>query len=446
VKPRQTTLWQYLWYTLYIVGVAVIVLLWWRATGHTTTPAKASAEMAAGNLTGLVGTYAILWQLVLLGRLTFLENTFGLEKLTWLHKWNGYLALIFILLHGLFLIWGYGAFAHAGFIKQLLDFMANWDDVLKATLGTIILIVAVCMSIGIVRRGFKYETWYFVHLFIYLAILLAFSHQLSVGSDLAGNRPFQLFWYLLYALSVGSLLAWRFGRPLWLFYYHQLKVEKIVRETPSIVSIYVTGRHLNQLHYQPGQFMIWRFLTKDLWWQAHPFSLSTAPNGNYLRCTVKQVGDFTRQLPALKPGTPVLLDGPHGHFTAAHLTGPRLLLIAGGSGITPLRALLEQLPAAATDVVLIYAARTAADLALRPEIESLAARHHVTVHYILSAAQAPGMAHGLLNAAHIKQFVPDAASREVMLCAPPAMMDAITAALHHLGVPRHAVHTERFAY
>lgn len=448
MKRNLYAAWQLVWYSLYAAGAVVVLVFWWHASGHTTTTAKASIELAAGNLTGLLGTYAILWQLVLLGRLTFLENVFGLEKLTWLHKWNGYVALTLILLHSIFLIWGFGAFAHAGFIKQFLDFLFSWEDVLKATLGTAILLVAVLMSVGIVRRGFKYETWYFVHLFIYLAILLAFSHQLSVGSDLAGNLPFQIFWYTIYVAAIGILLVWRFGRPFWMLYRHQFRVEKIVHETPDMISIYISGRDLDQLRYQPGQFMIWRFLSKPLWWQAHPFSISTAPNGRRLRCTVKQLGDFTRQLPDMKPGTLVLVDGPHGNFTADRTSSPRLLLIAGGSGITPLRALLEQLPVTAQDVVLVYAARNKADLALRSEIEALAAKAKakVTVRYLLSAESVPGIRRGALDDANLHELVPDVASREVMLCGPPAMMDAVSTVLRHAGVPHSAVHTERFAY
>ena len=362
-------LWHWFWYGLYAAGIAVILVFWWQASGHVTTATASSVNIAIGNLTGLIGTYAILWQLVLLGRLTLLEHHFGLEKLTWLHKWNGYLALLLILAHTVFLILGFATTEHVSLIKQTLDFMFNWEDVLKAALATVLLIIIVPMSIGIVRRGFKYETWYYVHLFTYLAILLAFSHQLSVGSDLAGNRAFQAYWYALYALSLGALGYYRFLRPMYLVYKHRFQVEKVVPETADVVSVYIKGQKLGQLPFQPGQFMIWRFLDKGRWWQAHPFSISVAPNGRYLRLTAKMLGDFTRSLPNLAPGTWVSVDGPHGNFTADRLSNPNLLLIAGGVGITPIRSMLEHLPQSTGSVVLVYAARTQADLALRAEIE-----------------------------------------------------------------------------
>jgi ferredoxin-NADP reductase len=68
------------------------------------------------------------------------------------------------------------------------------------------------------------------------------------------------------------------------------------------------------------------------------------------------------------------------------------------------------------------------------------------VHYILSVENAPGMAHGLLDAPTLKQLVPDLAEREVLLCGPPGMMDSVSASLVSLGVSHKSIHTERFAY
>jgi predicted ferric reductase len=250
MKRTYYLFWRWFWYSLYVAGIIIILVFWWGASGQHTAATASSLNIAAGNITGLIGTYAILWQLVLLGRLTFLECHFGLEKLTWLHKWNGYLALTLILLHTLCLILGFAAAEHISLIKQTLDFMFSWEDVLKATLATVLLIVIVPMSIGIVRRGFKYETWW----------------------------------------------------PAYLVYKHRFQVDKVVPETGDVVSVYVRGQQLDQLAFQPGQFIIWRFLDKDRWWQAHPFSISVAPNGQYLRLTAKMLGDFTRSLATLQSG------------------------------------------------------------------------------------------------------------------------------------------------
>jgi predicted ferric reductase len=437
--------WRQIWYLAFAAGAVAILAFWWRATGHTTAASAASINLALGNTTGLLAVYLILWQLVLLGRLTVLENVFGLEKLTWLHKWNGYGALTAILLHTFFLMEGYGAINHTNIWAQLVDFMLNWDDVLKATLGTILFLVIVVISIGIVRRGFKYETWYYVHIFNYLAILLAFGHQMNVGNDFQNQPAFQAFWWALYLVALGLLTWYRFWLPTYLVLRHRLKVEKIVQETPDVLSVYVTGQGMDRIKFKTGQFMIWRFLDRDHWWQAHPFSLSAGPNGQYLRLTCKQLGDFTKSLSNLQPGTWVSVDGPHGNFTPDRLASGKLLLIAGGVGITPIRSMLEGLPPMA-DVMLVYAARNQGELALRGEIESLAAANHVTVRYLLSEETVPGIAHGFLDAANLSTLVPDASAREVMLCGPPPMMSAVTKTLVAAGISPKSIHTERFAY
>ncbi len=445
MKRRGLAVWRQIWYLLYALGIVAIGLFWWHASGHRTTAATPSIEVAIGNLTGLVGTYAILWQLVLLSRLVPLESAFGLEQLTWLHKWNGYLALTLILAHTLFLTLGFAAPDHLSFVGQFMSFLLTWQDVLKATVGTVLLIVVVCISIGIVRRGFKYETWYYTHLLTYLAILLAFSHQFSVGLDFENAPAFRLYWYALYVLAVGAIGWFRFVVPLWQLWYFRLRVERIEPANASANSIYITGRHLDKFHFEPGQFLIWRFLDKDHWWQAHPFSISMAPNGQHLRLTAKAVGDFTRTLPNIKPGTLIATDGPHGNFTLSRAGGNKLLFIAGGIGITPIRSMLEHLPKQ-VDAVVLYAVRTKGEFAFTNELDKLTTRPGVSLHYVISDEKVPGMTHGLVTTKVLHALVPELADREVLLCGPPAMMDHVTKHLIAVGVPHRHIHTERFAY
>jgi ferredoxin-NADP reductase len=77
----------------------------------------------------------------------------------------------------------------------------------------------------------------------------------------------------------------------------------VIEEAPGVTSIEIGGRRLERLRARSGQFFTWRFLTRDRWWEAHPFSLSAAPDGKRLRITVKGVGEYTSSLRALRPGT-----------------------------------------------------------------------------------------------------------------------------------------------
>ena len=111
-----------------------------------------------------------------------------------------------------------------------------------------------------------------------------------------------------------------------------------------MVSVICQGQHLDRLAVSGGQFFFWRFLTPDMWWQAHPYSLSALPQPPYIRLTVKGVGDHSAALARLRPGTRVAIEGPYGIFTRHSQRRSRVLLIAAGIGVTAVRALLEDLP------------------------------------------------------------------------------------------------------
>jgi len=191
---------------------------------------------------------------------------------------------------------------------------------------------------------------------------------------------------------------------------------------------------------------VWRFLTRDGWWRAHPFSLSAAPNGRLLRLTIRADGDHTAQLLRLRPGTRVAAEGPYGILTGARRTRAKVLLIAGGIGITPLRALFEELPAEPGDLTLLYRASHWNDVVFGDELEQLARSRGAELRYLIGrrgSAELPG---DPLAPEGLRNLVPDIASRDVYVCGPIPMLDAVRRSLHRLRVPRSQVHLERFAY
>ena len=178
---------------------------------------------------------------------------------------------------------------------------------------------------------------------------------------------------------------------------------------------------LERLRARAGQFFTWRFLTRDRWWEAHPFSLSAAPDGRRLRITVKGVGDYTARLRAIPPGTRVIAEGPFGAFTSAARRRPRVALIAGGVGITPIRALLEDMPGEPGDIAVVYRAMTPEDVILRDELDLIARRRGAELHYVFGDHREVET----LSPEELRRLVPDIAQRDVYVCGPPAMTDAI---------------------
>ena len=181
----------------------------------------------------------------------------------------------------------------------------------------------------------------------------------------------------------------------------------------------------------------------DDWWRAHPFSLSAAPNGRYLRFTVKALGDFSARLQALPCGVRVAIEGPYGNLTGAVRTRRRVLLVGGGIGVTPLRALLEALPYEPGDLTLLFRASGERDLVFEAEIESIARRRGAVVHYLVGP-RGRRPASDPLGPASIRRLVPDVAERDVYLCGPVPLMDMVGRGLRSLGVPDVRIHAERF--
>ena len=185
-------------------------------------------------------------------------------------------------------------------------------------------------------------------------------------------------------------------------------------------------------------------MTWDGWWRAHPFSISSAPNGAWLRITIKDLGDWSKSLQRVSVGTKVFVEGPYGVLTGARRTRQKVVLIAGGIGITPLRALLEALPANPGDLTLLYRVRSAPEILFRNELDALAQQRGARIHYLIGP-RGEGVGDPL-DATSLARLVPDIGDRDVYLCGPVAMMQRVEESLHRLGLPKRQIHAERFAY
>ena len=99
---------------------------------------------------------------------------------------------------------------------------------------------------------------------------LALPHQLWTGREFLASTAATVYWWALWALAAGAVLVWRVGRPLWRNARHRLHVTAVVPEAAGVVSVYLSGRHLDRLPAQAGQFLTWRFLNRQGWTRAQP--------------------------------------------------------------------------------------------------------------------------------------------------------------------------------
>ena len=215
---------------------------------------------------------------------------------------------------------------------------------LMATVAWFLLLMVAAFSVRAARRRVAYETWYYAHLYTYLAIALAFSHQFANGGAFARELPVP-------GRLVGHVRDGRRAAALVPGHHTAAQVcqapaspcRRSGPRRPASCRCSSPAANSTDLRAEPGQFFRWRFLTRELWWQSHPYSLSAMPQPDLMRITVKARGDHSGSLANLRPGTRIIAEGPYGAFTPS-LTGRRVLLIAGGVGITPIRAMFAALP------------------------------------------------------------------------------------------------------
>ncbi len=431
----------------FVVGNALLIgAMWVRHGGLAELGSPGGLVTAAGQLTALFGTYLVLIQLVLMSRSPWLDQAFGMDRLAAAHRWVGFGCVWLLVAHGILTPIGYALGDGSGVLDEGWTLVTTYPFVLWAVVGLGLFIAVAVSSMRAARRRLSYETWHGIHLYAYLAVALTFAHQLVVGADFADDPIARLYWIGLYVATAATILVFRFGQPIRVSLRHRLRVANVVREAPGVVSIYLTGRELDRLAIRSGQYLVCRFLTRDGWWRGHPFSISAAPNGEWLRVTVKDLGDDSNRLQRLKVGTPVFVEGPYGALTGARRTRSRVLLVAGGIGITPLRALLEELPVRPGEMTLIYRARRQKDLVFRSELDAIAAANGAVVHYLVGRRGSWEMPVEPLGPASLGALVPDVTSRDVYVCGPTPMMHAVQRSLRVLGVPASQIHSERFAY
>ncbi|HWG60778.1 MAG TPA: ferredoxin reductase family protein [Streptosporangiaceae bacterium] len=417
------------------------------ATTALAITAETSSQLAArggiatfiGSITGLVGTYLALVMVLLVSRIPFVEGVLGQDGLLRWHRRLAPWPISLIIAHAVFITVGYAQAAKSGLWHQVGVLITQYPDILTATVALGLMCLAGAISIRAIRRRVRRETWWLVHLYLYLALAISFAHVIVLGPSFVGHPLTQFVWSAAWLATAGLVLCYRFGLPIVRSLRHRLRVVEVRSEGPEVTSVIVAGRDLDRLAVAGGQFFLWRFLTRGMWWQAHPYSLSAMPRPPYLRLTVKGVGDHSTALAGLRPGTPILVEGPYGAFTRHALQRPRALLIAGGIGVTALRSLLEDLPRSASPTVILRAT-SEQDLVLRDEVRDLVQKRKGRVHEILGSRQ-----QARIDEKGLRRLVPDLDKRDVFVCGPAGFVEDVVGVVTALGVPEESIHHEAFA-
>ena len=423
-----------------LAGLAVVVIGLWIRHGGPGLLTSGWADLWTGltQLTGLAASAVGLVGLALVARPRRVERRYGLDRM---FVWHRILGETMAVLVGVHVFVGVAEWASTeGVLTAVRDLTGRQPYMAAATVGSALIGLVTISSLRTLRRRLSYETWYFVHLLAYAGFALSFSHEIVIGGDLSDDRTARAAWVAAHA-AVAVWLAWgRWGHLLGA-YTRPLRVAEVRPLNDDTVELRLDGPGLRLVEADAGQFVLLRPLATRLWWQAHPYSLSGAPDTDGLRFTVKRRGDASASIATLAPGTRVAVEGPYGACTPDVIGDDKVVFVVGGVGIAPVLAMLPRLPAGARPVVL-YRAHAAKDLVHLDELQRLCAERGGVVHTLVGPTAALAARDPIAEQV-LRRAVPDMADRVAVLCGPERLLHAARAGLRAAGVPSNRIHYER---
>ncbi|MDR6906757.1 putative ferric reductase [Agromyces sp. 3263] len=430
-----------------VATVAVAVALFLADGGAMAIGDPGGALTALGIVAGLVATDLVLVMLVLAARVPLIERAVGQDAAMGLHRRLGKPVLVLLLAHTVLLVAGYAVADGSGLIGEVVS-LWNTPDIPLAVLGLGLFVAIVVTSLVAVRRRFRYEVWHGIHLLVYGAVLAALPHQFSLGGLFAEGTWQRWYWLLLTITAFAAVVVYRFGMPAYRTLRHRLVVEAVEPVEPAgdgVVSIRLRGDDLERLGATGGQFFVWRFLTRGQWWQAHPYSLSAVPRGGALRITVRALGRGSAGLASIRPGTRVALEGPYGIFSEASRSRSRLVLVAAGIGVTPVRSLLESARFRPGEATVLLRTRSADEGWLLQEMGELCRARGATLITIPGARGAGWLsADAERQGLSLVEFAPAVLDSDVYVCGPLGWSEAVVAEARAAGLRPEQIHHERF--
>lgn len=390
---------------------------------------------------GFIGLAMMALQFVLTARVNRIEASYGIDILLQFHRYTSLVAFVMVLVHPVIL------FIIRPETLQLLNFpQAPWRARM-AVLGTLAFLAMVVTTLWRKPLRIPYEPWRASHsILAVLAVGLGFGHAVGVGNYL-GLFWKAVLWTGFILVSLWLILYVRLVKP-WMMTQKPYLVEEVIPQRGNVWTLALKPLGHNGFTFQPGQFAWLTLNITPFSMREHPFSMSSSGDcSERIEFGIKAIGDFTRRIKDVQPGTRAYLDGPYGVFTTErYWDSAGFVLIAGGVGITPIYSMLLTAAERKDDrpFLLIYSAPSWEEVTYREELEGL--QLDLTLVYVLrQPTEGWNGETGYVDRALLAKYIPlHRGSRQYFICAAPVMMDAVERALLELEVPVTNVHIEHF--
>lgn len=386
----------------------------------------------------LAGTICMCWTFICASRVKLLEKLFGgMDKVYHAHKNLGVVTFGCVILHVLFQIMRFLPDLNA--VKKLIvpgTFNGNF-------FGTVSFVIFILLIANTLWIKVPYHVWKRIHSLFILVLIGTFLHIYLVDKHINASFVLSLYIYSFLFLAFLGYTYIRFG-----YYYlgprYEYQVHHIekMRKTWNVFLKPTANRALS---FQPGQFVYIEFKNKKLGSESHPFSISSAPHQEFLRLSIKSLGDYTAGLDALNISDKALVWGPYGLFFEKYLyeKNTDAVFIAGGIGITPFLSMLwhEAHNPSSRKTYLFYCVKEAPRADFHAEIEQIKQLNPHIVYIPHCSAQK-----GLLDVPGIKQIIESYAHKNFFLCGPPPMMQSFISQLKRVGVKNTRIIYEDFNF
>ena len=392
---------------------------------------------------GFVGLSMWGLEYVLVARIRPVAAPFGEDAIIWFHELMGYFGTFFILLHPFLLI----VAVNSRFLNLLNPITASWTG-RTGTFSILLILILIVTSVWRGQLRIKYEWWQAAHALLATgAIGLALAHVELVGRYV-GEPWKRALWIAMVAAFVGVIVWVRVVRPI-MRIRRPWEVETVASEPGRAWTVTLRPVGHGGFAYAPGEFGWLAVNRSPFSLTQHPFSFSSSPERDgRIQMTIKELGDFTRTVGSIAPGTRAYLDGPHGTFSPDRHEGTAFALLAGGIGIAPMMSMLRTFADRGERrvCVLLYGNRRYEDAIFVDELESLKQKLALqVVHVVEEAPQVWEGERGRIDAALLRRHLPTTLQRlQYFICGPVAFQNAMVDALSSLGVPGERVHTEHF--
>ena len=419
------------WHTRLITPALVLALplaaVWW------AFPEGLSPWRSVAIVTAWAGTALLVVNLLLMVRQPHLARLLGgLEPAYLWHHRSGMAAYLLLLSHPL-------ALALDGWVEApplAWEILAPWAQSWPVWLGWVALLLLMFGLATTFALLLPYRRWRGFHYALGLGVVLGLTHIYALLGGAA-----LLLWLMALALLA---LSWRLIASDLGAASSPYRVAAVMHQVNGMIEATLVPS-ATALAVSPGQFVLVAFGDGAHFrgcGEFHPFTVSGIADDGALKLAIKALGPCSQRIQGLEPGVLVRVQGPFGTFLGDKYpdTGAApQLWIAGGVGITPFVAALRAYPRA-RPTTLIYLFRNSADAAFLDELTRYAGSDPQFVLHAIETGKAPA------DFARLLQQVDRLAQREINICGPAPMVNALLPHLRRRGVDPKMIHYERFDF